>query len=87
MSFKYHGGGIYSRHNGRDGRTYYFIRYTLASGKRKQEKAGTRKKDAEALLNIRKSSIVRGTYGRPRRSEGPGGRVPGPRWAVPRRVR
>ncbi len=61
-TFDYHGGGIYSRHNDRDGRTYYFIRYTLHNGKRKQEKAGTRKKDAEALLNIRKSSIVRGTY-------------------------
>ena len=29
----YHKGGVYSRRSERDGRTYYFIRYTLPNGK------------------------------------------------------
>ena len=43
---KYHKGGVYSRYNKRDGQTYYFIRYTLPDGRRKKEKVGTRKQDA-----------------------------------------
>ena len=58
----YHKGGLYSRYNERDGRTYYFIRYMLPNGKRKKEKAGTRKKDAETLLNKRRTELVLGTY-------------------------
>lgn len=61
-SFEYHGGGIYSRRNRRDGRTQFFIRYTLPNGKRKKEKAGTRKTGAKRLLEKRRTEIVLGTY-------------------------
>lgn len=65
-SFDYHGGGIYSRHNDRDGRTYYFIRYTGPDGRRHKEKAGTRKRAAEQLLEQRRTEIRIGTWRDPR---------------------
>lgn len=65
-SFDYHGGGIYSRHNDRDGRTYYFIRYTGPDGRRHKEKAGTRKRAAEQLLEQRQTEIRIGRWKDPR---------------------
>jgi len=58
----YHKGGIYSRYNKRDGKTYYYIRYTLTNGRRKKEKAGSRKKAAQDLLEQRRTEIRQGTY-------------------------
>lgn len=62
----YHGGGIFSRVNKRDGRTYYFIRYTGPNGRRHKEKAGTRKRSAERLLEQRQTEIRIGTWRDPR---------------------
>ena len=53
---------IFKRHNKRDGITYWFTRYTLPDGRKKQERAGTRKQDAVDLETLRKSEILKGTY-------------------------
>ena len=50
---------IFRKHHKREGRTYYYVRYTTPDGKRRKEKAGPRRRDAERLLDRRLGEIAR----------------------------
>lgn len=57
---------IYKKQHKRTGVEFYYIRFRLADGRRKKEKAGTTKRQAEKLLKVRLGEVASGTYKDPR---------------------
>lgn len=57
----------------RSGVEHYYIRFTLADGRRKVEKAGTTLQQAQRLQKKRLGEVVAGTYQDPRRKKEPTG--------------
>ena len=57
---------IYKKPHKRSGVEHYYIRFTLADGRRKKEKAGTTLQQAQRLQKKRLGEVVAGTYQDPR---------------------
>ncbi len=58
----WHGSGIYSKPHAKSGREVFYIRFTLADGRRPVEKAGLTLRQAERLLDRRVGEVAAKTY-------------------------
>src|SRR5262245_45648157 len=61
--------GLFCRKNKRNGRLYWFCRFTGPDGRRHKEKAGTCKQDAKDLLEKRRVEVRDGKWKDPREVE------------------
>ncbi len=67
------GRGLFKKFHSRTGVWWYYIRFCAPDGRRKTEKAGTTRAQAEKLLKKRLGEVTSGTYVDPKRTAEPHG--------------
>ncbi len=70
---KWVGHGLFMKYHARSNVWWYYIRFCLPDGRRKTERAGTTRAQAEKLLKKRLGEVVSGTYVDPRQAAVPDG--------------
>ncbi len=70
---KWVGHGLFMKYHARSNVWWYYIRFCLPDGRRKTERAGTTRAQAEKLLKKRLGEVASGTYADPRQATDPDG--------------